>query len=442
MRKFLFALALALACCGLPSCGSYSAPSGTSGGGGSSSSLPPSQLKFRAFISNPVQTIQGVNVPVLNIVDAKLDVISAFGAVPLSGSIIDPQRMILTPNRVSTLVFSPLDKAIAVVTNATESVNTNGSATGAATIKLAGVTESIVLAPVSTIGYAAVPTAAVPGQSSGAVQVFDYTVQAVTATVPVAAAHYLAESPDGNHLLVFSDNSDSATVVSTSFIGTASNPLATIPGLDRPVGGIFLDNSNAVVFNCGPECGGAAASVALVNVATNTVTATIPVRGATTGFLSGGNTLYVAGSPPGTSCGSDTQAQFCGTLDVVDLSSKTATPSPNPITNGYHYLMQLGANGQLFIGARTCTDLTASNNSQGEVRGCLSIFNTATSAVTVPPSVGDVTGIQPITGRSVVYVCQNGTLQIYNTSTDALQVTQVNVVGQAFDVELVDVPSN
>jgi hypothetical protein len=102
----------------------------------------------------------------------------------------------------------------------------------------------------------------------------------------------------------------------------------------------------------------------------------------------------------------------------------------------------MGANGQVFIGARGCTNLTASNNAQGEVRGCLSIYNTQTSAVTVPPAQGNVTGIQPITGRTVVYVCQNGALQIYDTSTDALQATQVSVVGQAFDVLLVDAPSN
>lgn len=434
-------LALVLACCGLPSCGSYSAPSGTSGGGGGGSSLPPSQLKFRAFISNPVQTIQGVNVPVLNIVDANLDVLSPLGAVPLSGSITEPQRMLLSPNRVDTLVFSPTDRALSVVNNASESVNTGGSATGAATLKLAGLTESIVLAPVQTIGYAAVPVAAVSGQSSGAVQVFDYGAQAVTATVPVAAAHYLAESPDGAHLLVFSDNSNSVNVLSTSLIATASNPLTPISGFDHPVGGIFLNNTSAIVFNCGAECGGTAASVALVNISTGTITATIPVRGATAGLLSG-NTLYVAGTPPGTVCGSGTQAQLCGTLDVVDLPSKTASPSPNLITDGYHYLMQLGANGQLFIGARTCTNLSANNNSQGEARGCLSIFNTTTSAVTVAPANGDVTGIQPIAGRNVVYVCQNGMLEIYDTSTDALQATQVNIVGQAFDVELVDTPSN
>jgi hypothetical protein len=65
----------------------------------------------------------------------------------------------------------------------------------------------------------------------------------------------------------------------------------------------------------------------------------------------------------------------------------------------------------------------------------------------IPPQIGDVTGIQPIAGRNVVYVVQNGGLGIYDTTTDKLQVSptnsqnnngQVDIVGQLFDVKLVD----
>jgi hypothetical protein len=440
LRRLLLATVLVLVCLGLASCsGNYYNPNnGTSGG---ENGTTPSKITFRAFVSNPVAPASGINVPVLNIVDANIDELSTAGAVPFAGSITDPQRMVLSPNRNFTIVFSPADQAIAVVNNANEAVNT-GTSTNAVgqTIKLGGLTDSIVLSPVNTTGYAAVSGVSVPGQSAGVVQVFDYSAGTLNATVPLPAVHYLAISPDGNNLLAFSDNSDSVTILSTPLIGTASNPLTTIPGFDHPVGGIFLDNANAVVFNCGPECGGTTASVALVNISTG-ITATIPVRGATMGLLSS-NTLYVAGTPPGTLCGSGTQAQFCGTLDIVDLTSKTATQAPNLITDGYHNLMQMGANGQLFIGAHTCTSLTATNNPSGEIRGCLSIFNTSTASVTIPPASGDVTGIQPITSRSVVYVCQNGTFRIYDTSTDALQALQVNVVGQPFDVKLVDLPPN
>ena len=54
------------------------------------------------------------------------------------------------------------------------------------------------------------------------------------------------------------------------------------------------------------------------------------------------------------------------------------------------------------------------------------------------PDLGDVTGIQPITRRNVVYVVQKGNLSIYDTTTDDLQKTQVDIIGQAVDVKQVD----
>jgi hypothetical protein len=110
------------------------------------------------------------------------------------------------------------------------------------------------------------------------------------------------------------------------------------------------------------------------------------------------------------------------------------------ITDGYHNHIEMGANNRLFIGARTCTNIKApsSGSTPGEIRGCLSILNTSTSTVVVPPLQGDVTGIQPINRRNVVYVIQNGELGIYDTTTDKLQTTQVDIIGQAVDVKEVD----
>ena len=73
-----------------------------------------------------------------------------------------------------------------------------------------------------------------------------------------------------------------------------------------------------------------------------------------------------------------------------------------------------------------------------EVRGCLSIFDTKTSDVHLPPVNGDVTSLQPIPMRNVVYVVQAGELQIYDTTTDTLQSRQVDILGQAIDVKVVD----
>jgi hypothetical protein len=56
----------------------------------------------------------------------------------------------------------------------------------------------------------------------------------------------------------------------------------------------------------------------------------------------------------------------------------------------------------------------------------------------IPPVNGEVTGIQPISRRTVVYVVQGGQLSIYDTTTDKLQKTQVDIVGQAVDVLQID----
>ena len=114
------------------------------------------------------------------------------------------------------------------------------------------------------------------------------------------------------------------------------------------------------------------------------------------------------------------------------------------IADGYHSRMQMSQNGQLYIGSQSCTNI---NVVGGEVRGCLSVFNTSTGSVVMPPNNGNVTGLQQITGRNIVYVIQNAELGIYDTLTNKLQVLptnglnndgQIDVVGQPFDVKLVD----
>jgi hypothetical protein len=101
--------------------------------------------------------------------------------------------------------------------------------------------------------------------------------------------------------------------------------------------------------------------------------------------------------------------------------------------------MELTADGQLFIGAKTCSDV---NIAGGEVRGCLSIFDTTNSTTIIPPETGDVTGIAPIPGRQAVYVVQGAIIYIYDTQTDQLEVqtepTPLVVTGQPYDVKYVD----
>lgn len=418
----------------------------------------PATIKVHVFVSNPLFANGAATVPVLNVVDGQLDLISP-GVVSMAAT-PTPGQMVLFPNKKFTLVFSASNDSIGVVDNVSQNIAQTSGGTSKS-VTLPGFSESIVIAPDNAIGFAAVPNAPVAGQSPGVVDVLDLSTAAISAAIPIPGARYLVQSHNGNRILVLGRSPNTVTVMTPSSVGTSTDPRTVVcadgttqpnaalcpanvptPLFDHPVWGVFSsDDSTAYILNCGPECGGTSASVTLLEINNNRVGPTIPVDAGTIGLRSG-NTLYVAGTKPGTTCAGSatpTLATSCGEVSAVDLGAMTVS-STATITDGYHNQMQMGANSQLFIGARTCTNIKvpASGNNPGEVRGCLSILNTSKSSVVVPPATGDVTGIQPINRRTVVYVVQNGQLDIYDTTTDKLQTTQVNIIGQAVDVLEVD----
>lgn len=446
LKRALFLLLLLLAASlTLLSCGSAS--SGTNTGSG---------LKDRAFLSENVSA--GSLSAAVYIVDAQKDVL---GAVAPIGAGNAPGMMVLTPNRTTTLVFSPAENQLTWIDNAKES--------DTAHLTLPGFTESFVVSPDSSTAYAAVPTASVVGQSPGAVKVIALGTGTFTAEVDIPSVRYLSIDNTGNRILAFSDSPDSTdppcstlvpcflSVITPSNIGTQTNPVVSVPGFDHPVAAFFSsDDTTAYVVNCGAECGGSQASVQKLDLTTNTRGAAIPVRAASVALVNG-PTMYLAGTPvPASPCtGQTTAATTCGLLTVFDLTSMTVTNSADiVITDGYHTRMALGANGQILVGARTCTEITAINPGD-EVRGCLSIYNTLSTAVgsvppggtVIPSANGDVTGIQPIAKRTAVYVIQGGSLRIYDAKIDVLEDNPnnpnnpgeiANLVGQFVDVKTPD----
>ena len=392
----------------LLSCGGYSSPSG--GGSG---------IKYRAFITNNVSA--GTGLAGVYIVDAAKDVRGAFSPISAGNT---PGMMVLTPNRNLTLVFSGngtqfSDNQFTIISNASE------SAIGHQT--LPGLTDSFVVSPDSSAAYIAVPTAPVIGQSPGIVKAISLNTGTFTGEVDIPSAHYLAIDNSGNRILAFSDNSDSVAVITPSNIGIG-NAVTPVGGFDRPVAAFFSsDDTTAYVVNCGAECGGTTASVQTLDLTTNTAGPASNVQAATVALVSN-STMYLAGTVP---CTIQNVQSTCGELTTFDLASMQVVGSPVSITDGYHNRIALGANGRLFIGARTC--------SQGL---CLSIYNTQTGVVVIPPATGDVTGIQPIATRTVVYVTQGGTLYVYDTNTDAVDAVEEqklsNLIGDFVDVKTID----
>jgi hypothetical protein len=480
----------------LLSCGSYNSP--TSAGGGS--------LTYRAFVTNNVTS--GSGAAGVYIVNAQTDVRPLVNPIGAGNT---PEMMVLTPNRTLTLVFSGngtqfSDNQLTFISNAT--------AADVAAVTLAGVTESIAVSPDSSASYVAVPVPSTPvvGQSGGVIDVVSLTSGTKTAEIscppykpnvmnPVCLPNPATQPPPsvcdvtpyvcggfnppyrflsigntGTRLLAFSQGSDAVAnavaVITPSSVGTA-NPVVTfvsgsgLTAFDHPVWAFFnSDDTTAYVVNCGAECGGKQASVQKLDLTTSPPTPgeTVPVPAATVALVNN-STMYLAGTPlpnPISQPCTDekTQATSCGFLTVFDLSSMTVTNPPNCapgtncpaiITDGYHNRMALGANGQLFIGARTCTEIVppVPPPPGAEVRGCLSIYDTNTlpGAVVIPPANGDVTGIEPIAKRTVVYVVEGGDVRIYDTATDALEFNPNNpnnpgqvlgLVGYFIDVKTID----
>jgi hypothetical protein len=456
LRKTVLVLVVcALTSLTLLSCGGYK---------GSSSTGTTAGLKFRALIS---QDVQGIIFAGLILIDAQKD--RRAPAQPIGTGFL-PGMMVESNDRKITLAVSSTFNSIEVLDNVKESIILNG-------LTLPGATESVVISADNATAYAAVPNAPISGgTTTGGIAIASLgTGATTTTTLPVAGAHYLAESGDGSKLLAFSDNTDlnepsnvqTVTIVSPFNIvpgqkNSTCNPPPPNPppanppppvcqyatGFDHPIAGFFSsDNTQAWILNCGRECGGTQASVQVLDLhdPVNPVAgvATPLPGGATVGFIKG-QTMYVAGNPPtgSNTCtgGPTTAATTCGRLTTVDLTALSATPV-QPIAvipDGYHTKIDISGDGQLFVGSRGCTNIVPVNAGD-EQRGCLAILNTNNGNLIIPPDNGDVTGLQPITNRTVFYVVEGGQVRIYDTTTDKIYtVASIDILGNVVDVKLID----
>jgi YVTN family beta-propeller protein len=381
---------VALAAIFLASCGSS---------GSTSTGPTTSLLTKRAFVTNEFTGA-------VQIVDAATDKLNS-KRIAIGGGL---QTMVVSGNKKTTLVFSSTGGSVVAIDNATE------AAVGSVTVR--EYLDSLAISSDGTKAYAAIRNGTPSGGTPLGVVAFIDVTGLTFSFVDVPLARRLVLSPDGARLLVFSDNSDSVTV-----IDTASKAVTVVGGFDRPAWGVFsTDSSRAYILNCGPECGGTTASVTeLDNLSTTpTLGPNTPVSAATVGLLDG-STLYVAGTVSAGAGG--------GRLDVLNTSGLSVTKSGVVINDGYHTTMAI-SNSRLFVGARACSNVT---------EGCLSIYNSGAGTAAIGAPQGEITGMQAIPGRNVVYVCEGGELRIYDSSTSSEKLPPpVTIVGKAWDVKMVD----
>src|SRR5579864_2825315 len=360
LKKRILALVIGLwASVSFVACGSYNGSNSGSSNG----------TTDRVLAAQGVQT--SVTFGALVAIDGKNDTLPRTAPVA-TGSF---NLMAISPSRNIVAAFDASSNAVNAVSTATE--KSIGS------IHIQGPTISLIVPTDSALAYAAVPSATVSGFSFvGALDVVNFANGGLTA-IAVPSAQTVVSNKTGTQLLVFSSDSDAITVLSpaaanppvdTSCLAPNLNPAVCTfvqdSRLSRPVNAIISGNT-AYVLNCGFECGGTQqASVALLDLGSLTVTSTIPVNGATDALLNG-STLYVAGkgTPTGPLCSTltnsinpPTAAIFCGTLDILNLNTMTDPYFNSPATeiaipDGYYQRMDLTQDGQLFVGARDCTNI-------------------------------------------------------------------------------------
>jgi hypothetical protein len=408
LSHFLIAsLALAMAGCG----------SSTS----NNNKPKPTGLKKRVLLSN---TAAGT----VTVMDAQKDVLST----KVLG-VASPTKMLTAGG--TTIVMDSAGSQITVIDNPTEAV-TFAAPIGDRPFDIA-------ISPDGKNAWAAM-------RNFGFVQSVDTTTGVARPVLRIGNARRLVMSPKGTKLLVFPDPQGQIAPNTHTFfvVDTATSAVQVVTdavNLDQPVSAVFNGSeTQAFILNCGAECGGTNASVTFADFTNPTATFApilpISVPGATVGLINGTN-LYVAGTPSQPPPVAGCPISRCGVLSVINTSALTAGTFI-PITDGDHEKMAL-ANNRVYVGASGCTvePGTAANT----VRGCLSIFNTSSSTAVFPTESAfrqnfDVTGLQPISARNIIYVVQGSEIDIFDTNTDALAsgVTQIDVVGKAFDVVQID----
>ena len=382
-------------------CGGYG-----NGGGGNNNTKPLTKLKNRLFVSNAQQGI-------VQIVDADKDELAGFEKGTTSAYNIvtggAPEFMDSTSDNKNIAVYDNSSFSITVINSDTEN--------GVTRVFLSGASDSIRITSDAKFVYAAVRNRNNgSGIQLGAVQVMDVTNGNIPSNYPVPNARWIALSHDNKTLLVFPDDPSNTPYMIDL---TATSPAAApIPGnFDRPIAAYFSsDDSKAYILNCGPECGGAQASVTELTLAT-LAQRTVPVPAATVGVLNGTN-LYVAG-----------QATSSGMASVVDTGAMTVT-STAAIGNGFHNVIRSQAS-KVWIGASNCGG-----------GGCLSVLDPASGNVVIDnpaaggTSKGNVTGMDFESSNNQMYVCEGGELLPYDTSANPVH-TNVDIVGKAWDVRAV-----
>ncbi len=406
---------------------------------------PPSKLTKRVLVANKSSAIE--------ILDAKNDVWPAINTQYLTGPIASSYR-IAGVNQPAFFIKGGVTNQISVYDHTTRIITAIDTTTEgtANTVGLAQDTDSIVLTADGVSVYAAY-------RNTGQVQYVNITDNTKNLTFDtLSGARRLAISPDGKKVLVFRDSNDTVSIidVATNTIATLSTDgsFAGIYAISRPYTAVFsADSTTAYILGCGVECGGTTStSVPIVTNTSPTVTklvlancpapttgtppfyttcapalTSVNVAAATTAVMDSTN-LYVVGTNVNVTPNK-------GTLTVLPLSTLIPSSTNNQLPDGLHEQIAMTSNNKIYVGSSACTISGAT-----KFNGCLAVYNisSGSQAPVIPALTGFVTSIEPINGRTVVYVTVGGILYIFDTTMDTLQARQIQIIGIAQDARQID----
>ncbi len=230
-------------------------------------------------------------------------------------------------------------------------------------------------------------------------------------------------------------------------------PVSTGPSatFDHPIKAVFSpDGTTAYVVNCGPECGGTTASLTTIPITASSINSgskgasgialvaqsNIAIPDGATNAIFNGNTLYIAGQQYQASSG-----LFAGFLTILNTPADTIGGTYS-ISDGTHNRMVFADDNTLWIGSSQCNQGVRYQQAQsgaGIQFGCITMFNTATNAVTIDSYLGDGTGIADVEGLHKVYTTEGGQIYIYSTTNMAqLDNSNVTIAGTAIDCAYMD----
>ena len=136
------------------------------------------------------------------------------------------------------------------------------------------------------------------------------------------------------------------------------------------------------------------------------------------------------------------QTLYGGNLTVVNLGTNKVVSSVS-ISDGQPGAMSRmieADDNTLWIGMTGCTTGVRFATGASGGYGCLTMYNTSTSTVTlIEPYIGDATGIAAVTGLHKIYTAEGGQVYIYSTKDgSSIDNQYVTVTGTAYDVAYMD----